>query len=509
MRSRLVIVSNRVPVGASPTALEEISAVADVALEEDDNLLWFGWSGRLCDQGDKAGVAIAPGPRPGVSFATIDLTASESEGYLDGFANGTLWPLFHGIDDRVRFHADHLAAYHLVNRRFAARLAAVLVPGDRVWVHDYHLTAVGTTLRGLGVAAPLGLFLHAPFPPAARLLAWSWHRKLAADLAAYDLVGFQTARDRANFEDFMRRAGQVATSRSRAQRTEIFPAGIRTRAFMALAASPDVVERSRRLSLHLRDRRLIMGAGRLDYAKGAIERLHAYEHLLERAPQYRGTTSMVQVTAPSRLLVPGYLEHRMSQQALAERINTRFLTFGWMPVLDIYARLPRRSLAALYRLSRVGLATPLRDGMTLVAKEFVAAQDAHDPGVLILSRFSGAADLLTEALPVDPSNAAQLARAIRTALEMPVDERRDRWRRMIVKLLHHDAQSWHHSLVYALSRAADAAQPLAVAPDKRPAGQPAARGVGRPRRPHDTAVSPAAAARQRKARVELPRVAPP
>jgi trehalose 6-phosphate synthase len=197
----------------------------------------------------------------------------------------------------------------------------------------------------------------------------------------------------------------------------------------------------------------VLSADRLDYTKALPERLRTYETLLETCPQHRCTTALVQLTWPSRPSVPGYIELRMEQQDAVERINDRFAAPGWLPVLDLYVRLPQRSLTSLYRLARAALATPLRDGVNLSAKEYVAAQDPRDPGVLVLSRVAGAAELLTEALLVDPTDPAGTALALAAALAMPLDERQDRWRRMIVKLLHHDSLEWHRAYVCALTRA--------------------------------------------------------
>jgi trehalose 6-phosphate synthase len=472
MAERLVVVSNRVPLSAQ--AARTWDAVPEAG-DGPGRVLWFGWSGRLSHEPEAYAMA-SPGFDGALNFVGVDLTQNQYEGYLNGFANGTLWPLFHDMPDRIRFHADELAYYRAVNSHFAERLAPLLRPDDRIWIHDYHLIPMACLLRQCGVTNPIGLFLHVPFPVPAGLLAWPWHKRVASDLAAYDLVGFQTKRDERNFEAFMRAGGPHTLPT-----TGVFPAGLPTRLHMASAASADSTARVQRLGQASHGRALIVSADRLDYTKGLIERLRAYERLLDESHAYRGTCALVQITAPSRPLVSGYLELRQAQQAVVEEINGRYLTRGWMPVMDIYARLPQGSLAALYRLGRVGLATPLRDGINLAAKEFVAAQDPRDPGALVLSRHAGAAELLTEATLVDPQDIGQVAQALRDALRMPLHERQDRWRRMIVKLLHHDAAQWHRSYVAALAHAYRnaARRPVTVArtPDLR---APAARaGVGR------------------------------
>lgn len=486
MAERLVIISNRVPLAAH-TVHDEIAVPAAEAIAGNaERVLWFGWSGRLSHDAD-AHVMRSDGFTGAATFVGIDLNETQYEGYLNGFSNGTLWPLFHDMPGRIRFHAEDLAFYRAVNTRFAAHLVPLLRPSDRIWVHDYHLIPLAALLRQAGVTNPIGLFLHVPFPSPSGLLAWPWHEKLATDFAAYDLIGFQTRRDDENFHAFMRAATMRFSTGCRpagprtATATGVFPTGVHTRLHMMSAASADTDARVKRLGLALSGRPLIISADRLDYTKGLIERLRAYECLLDETHDYRGASTFVQVTAPSRPLVPGYIELRMEQQSVIERINGRHLTRGWMPVLDIYASLPPRSLAALHRLGRVGVATPLRDGVNLAAKEYVAAQNPRDPGCLILSRFAGAADLLSEAVLVDPSDLRAMTEALRTALRMPRDERQDRWRRMIVKLLHHDAVAWHQSYVAALAHAHKAAAaptravelaPLQAANRPRPARAP-------------------------------------
>lgn len=454
MVERLVIVSNRVPLVAAADGAHPLG----IAGVEDERVLWFGWSGRLSD--DCTPYAMpARGLGSAVSFVGVDLSAGHYEGHLNGFANGTLWPLFHDMPDRVDFHAEDLAFYRAVNAEFAKHLSKLLRPDDRIWIHDYHLIPLAGLLRQAGAKNAIGLFLHVPFPSPRGLLAWPWHKKFVSDFAAFDLIGFQTHRDERNFDDFMRAASGRFCAGSRAAgpraipATGVFPVGLHTRLHMASAAGAETADRMRRLEQAVRGRKMIISADRLDYTKGLLERLRAYESLLDHTHEYRGASTFVQVTLPSRPLVPGYLELRMEQQALVERINARHLTRGWMPVLDIFAKLPQGSLAALYRLGRVGLATPLRDGVNLAAKEYVAAQNPADPGALILSRFAGAAELLTEAVLVDPADAREMTEALRAALRMPLAERQDRWRRMIVKLLHHDAVQWHQSYVAALALA--------------------------------------------------------
>jgi trehalose 6-phosphate synthase len=453
MANRLVIVRNRLPVRSG---VDTVASADAFALDAAPNSLWFGWSGRVCDALERP---VAVGHCGTATLVAMDLNVTQYEGYLNGFSNGTLWPLLHGAAARIQFNPDDLAVYRAVNARFASQLIPLLQPDDHIWVQDYHLFPLGWMLRQAGVQSPIGFSLHTPFPDADHLMTVPWRRKLAADLSAYDLVSFETRRDQENFDAFMRQSRLGLSARTAAPRTEGMPAhvalpsGPDTRAFMDFAASMEITQRATRLARSLGNRRIIVGVDRLDYINGLLERFHGFERLLETAPELRTETSLVQVTAPSRTLVPGYLELRMEQADLARRINGRFTVPGWMPILDIYARLPRASLAALYRISRVGLAIPQRDGPTINAKEFVAAQDSGDPGVLILSREAGAAELLNDAILVDPDDPDSIAKGLRAALAMPLDERQDLWRRMSIKVMHNDVTQWHHAFAYRLSRA--------------------------------------------------------
>jgi trehalose 6-phosphate synthase len=454
MPDRLVIVRNRLPTPPGPDGGGQ-SELDLAATEGRHAVLWFGWNGQV---GSECSQRTSIARHGGTTYAGIDLSIEQFEGYLNGFANSTLWPLLHEMPDRVAYHADDLAVYRAVNARFAAQLRPLLLSNDLIWIQDYHLIPLGWMLRNAGVENPIGFSLHTPFPSARRLTKLPWQRKLAFDLAAYDLVGLQSDRDLWNCNEFL--GGQHKDSARRRSSVPmgklpsrgVHQRGIQTRSLMELASSHDVRSRTEKLASSLGNRRIIVGSDRLDYTNGLLPRLRAYEKLLDNAPECQGSVSLVQVTAPSRALVPGYLELRMDQSALADRINQRFVKPGWLPILDLYAKLPLVSKTALNRLGDVGIALPRRDGATLAAKEYLAAQDPNDPGVLVLSRHAGAAELLSDAILVDARDATATARAIAAALRMPLDERQDLWRRQIVKLLHNDAEHWHHNFVHALWR---------------------------------------------------------
>ncbi len=401
--SRLVVVSNRLPGRGAAGGL--VTAVR-TALEGMGHGVWLGWSGRSS--------AAASGPRPGrcgpIRLLAIDLPEAEVTRHYGGFCNRALWPIFHGLADRADLDAEDYRAYRRVNARFARALAPRLAPPDRVWVHDYHLVPLGLELRSLGFRGRIGFFLHIPFPPVDALEVLPWGRELLEGLGAYDLVGFQTARDRASYEEAAR-AGAVPWPR----RTGVYPVGIDPGRWTASS-----LRRAGRRDG--RARGLIVGVDRLDYTKGIPQRLRALARLLEISPDLRGRVRLLQVCAPSRTSIPEYARERRTIEALAASVNDRFPAPGGPPVRCLFRSLGERRLAALYRGADVGLVTPLRDGMNLVAKEFVAAQGA-DPGVLVLSRLAGAAADLAEALLVDPLDPDDIARALRLALEMPREER--------------------------------------------------------------------------------------
>jgi trehalose 6-phosphate synthase len=456
--SRLVIVSNRVSAGSSKSRAGGLAVALRAALEESGGL-WFGWSGRTAETVDFDPVIVRG---PGFAFATVDLSKADVQGYYDGYANQTLWPLFHGRLDLAQFNHENHATYCEVNRRFAAALQPLLEVDDTVWVHDYHLIPLGAELRRLGVTAPLGFFLHIPFPASEMLAALPWNRDLIEDLCAYDQIGFQTTGCLRNFQDAVKghpggveNVGKPTRLAGRVPRADAFPIGIDTRAFQALAASPAVQRRVNWLGECQRGQTWIAGVDRLDYTKGLPLRFSTFEELLAQAPKLHGSISLVQVAAPSRQSVAEYQDIRTQLESLSGRINGHYGTFDWTPIRYINRLFNQMQLAALYRVSRVGLVTPLRDGMNLVAKEYVAAQDPNDPGVLVLSQFAGAAEELTDALLVNPYDTSATAEAIQRALEMSPTERRKRWENMMHLLEVNDVHRWRRTFIDALESACD------------------------------------------------------
>jgi len=460
--TRLVVVSNRVtPLTGSKAATAGGLAVGVLAALRESGGIWFGWSGETIESGTPIPKVVRTG---NITYITIDLLQSDFDRYYGGFANRTLWPLFHYRLDLSSFDREWYVAYRRVNRLFAEQLYPYLRDDDLIWVHDYHLIPLGEELRQLGIQSRIGFFLHTPFPSAEVYVALPWHDRLMESLSKYDLVGVQTSNDLRNFHDYLYREGVgyalsdgLVHAFDRTLRVQDFPISIDTEDFSRMATSAEAVRASQRLSRSLLGRKLIIGVDRLDYTKGITERLRAYEALLQNYPRQRGQVTLVQISAPSREEVPEYLEIRRQVEATSGRINGRFSEFDWMPLRYLNRGFTRRTLAGFFRMSRIGLVTPLRDGMNLVAKEYVAAQSDRDPGVLVLSRFAGAADELDGAVIVNPYDIEATADAMHLGLIMPLDERQDRWRRLFAQVEERDIVHWREVFVDALAQAPEPA----------------------------------------------------
>ena len=457
--NRLVVVSNRVPAPAAAGAQAGGLAVALEALMERRGGVWFGWSGNLSE---------APGPvrlaeSGRVRYATIDLTAEEHERYYNEFSNSTLWPLLHSMPELMTFDRRSALIYRQVNERLAEALQPMLRADDLIWIHDYHLMGMPQALRSRGVRAPIGFFLHIPFPSADMLASVPEAASLLRDLLAADLLGFQTANDVENFAEVACRIGDAArmpngwlSVGNRRVRLGVFPVEIEAHDFAAIAEDAWRAAPTERLRRSLGGQRLVLGVDRMDPTKGLLQRVAGYRRLLETRPELRRRVTFLQIAAESRKDVTAYRDLRSAVEREVGSINSEFSEPDWMP-LRLVARAGARSTVAGYmREARVGLVTPLRDGMNLVANEYVAAQDPEDPGVLILSRFAGAARQLGAALIVNPHDADEMADALDTALTMSLADRQARWRESWTAIQGASALAWGRSFVAALLRTAAA-----------------------------------------------------
>jgi trehalose 6-phosphate synthase len=456
--SRLVAVSNRVAVpksGKSPGGL----AVGLMAAFQQQTGLWFGFSGKtVADEPEPAKVFTSGRVR----FATTDIRAEDYEAYYNGFSNDTLWPLLHFILGFFSYSRSDFDAYLRVNRLFARQLRPLLEPDDIIWIHDYHLIPLASHLRDEGVRQPLGFFLHVPFPSFDVLRALPVYEEILNALCAYDVVSFQTETDLAAFRECITqpeiRGEVLGDGRIRAYgrvfAAAAFPIGIDVDQCRTLAEENLGRPQVERFKTSLAERKLIIGVDRLDYSKGLELRFRAYESLLENFPAQRGHVSFMQIAPPTRSAVSTYETIRNELEQAAGNINGRFAEVDWVPIRYLNRAYDRSMLMALFRLAAVGLVTPIRDGMNLVAKEYVASQNSKDPGVLVLSRLCGAALELGEgAVLVNPYDKEGVAEGLRQAIEMSVTERRARHDSMITVLQENDIHTWCRRFIEALQNA--------------------------------------------------------
>jgi trehalose 6-phosphate synthase len=453
--ARLIVVSNRVaPIEeGQPTAGGLAAGVLD-ALHEKGGL-WVGWSGEIAAEGSR----ILPERQKGrIRLQTLDLSQADYESYYRGFANSALWPVLHYRSALSRFSRSDYAGYRRVNALFAGAVAATLAPEDVVWAHDYHLLGLAAALREAGVTNRLGIFLHTPFPAAPVFMTIPVHAELARALCQYDLVGFQTESDRRAFEDYVLREGdghllpgRALVAFGRVVRTGVYPIGVQTDEIRRQAEPPADCPQMARLRSSIGDSKLIISVDRLDYSKGLSERFLAYERFLEQNETRRGRVTFLQIAPPSRSDVESYREIRLELEREAGRINGRFAELDWTPLRYLNKGFARQMLMPMYALASVGLVTPMRDGMNLVAKEYVAAQDPIDPGVLVLSQFAGAACELKAALLVNPHDPDEIAAALEQALSMPLAERRERHAEMIAVLRRNSLAAWRDRFLGDLS----------------------------------------------------------
>ena len=464
---RLIVISNRVnaPSDDNDASVGGLAMALSAALREYSGV-WFGWSGRTTPEFTGQ---LSLQRAAGVTVATVDLDEQDRQEYYNGYANRTLWPLMHYRIDLSAYERSFDKGYARVNARFAETVAPLLEPDDLIWVHDYHLIPLAQELRQRGVANPIGFFLHIPWPARRLFNTLPNHRELVRALFDYDLVGFQSEDSLSAFREYVIEelggrvsASSEATAFGRLVRLGAFPIGLDAEAFIEAAAGEVAEGWRRRVQASLAGRRLIIGVDRLDYSKGLEERFVAYEDLLANHPEVLEAVSLLQIATPSRGEVSAYQDIRARLDAVTGRINGAYATADWVPLRYVNRTYRRDELAGMYRAADVGLVTPLRDGMNLVAKEYVAAQDPADPGVLILSQFAGAAEQMPEALIVNPFSREDMSDAIHRALAMPLAERTRRWERLIEGVRANDVTAWRDRFVQALAGLADVSAPVAA-----------------------------------------------
>jgi trehalose 6-phosphate synthase len=476
---RLINVSNRLPIVLQPApdnpsawraergAGGLVSALTPVLRARGGE--WIGWPGTVEEDGADLDALLAElSDEAGYTLTPVELTADQRDRFYLGFSNEVIWPLFHDLQTRANFDPGYWAAYEEVNRRFADVIARRAGPDDLVWVHDYHLINTALELRALDVRSSLIFFLHIPFPPLDIFLKLPWRAQVLAGMLQYDLVGFQTARDRDNFLACAQQLQEqellvdsdddllIFTFEGRQVRLGVFPIGIDSGNFERAAATRPVTDLARQLRAALSGQQIILGVDRLDYTKGIEQRLEAFRHTLQRFPELRGEVTFVQVAVPSRTDIPEYKELKGRIEQLVGEINGEFTHLGWVPIHYICRSLPFTELLAHYRAADVALVTPLKDGMNLVAKEYCAAH-LHGQGVLILSEFAGAADQLGEgAILVNPYDIDGVAEAIAAGCRMSMAERSARLTRLRANVSAEDVFWWADSILQAGSQEAQA-----------------------------------------------------
>lgn len=461
-RPRLVVVSNRLPVVLKkhegkwnyvPGSGGLVTALGPVL--KDRGGIWIGWPGTW-EHIDIEAARQLLGPaseESGYRLFPVCLTPEDLENYYEGFANAIIWPLFHDLQTECLFKPAFWKAYLEVNRKFATSVKRHSSPGDFLWIHDYHLMGLAKALREMGSPRKTAFFLHIPFPTPDIFFKLPWRYEVMESLLEYHFLAFQTMRDRQNFQACMKAFWPVSRVRGRGPVVEIsmgdrtahlgaLPISIDFRHFEAVARSPQARDQAQLLRCSHPGRKIIFGVDRLDYTKGILHRLEAYAEALERFPELREKVTLIQLVVPSREGVESYVRLRQEIERTVSRINGRFTTANWVPLVFLFRSIPQAELAGFYQVADVGLVTPLKDGMNLVAKEYCACQ-VGEPGVLVLSEFAGAASELGQgALLVNPHDVERMAEVIREAVEMPLEQRKGRMKLLRRKIRRRDIFWW-------------------------------------------------------------------
>lgn len=455
--SRLVVISNRVAAtGQGAAGAQGGLAGALAAALKQSGGLWVGWSGEEREEADGVPTVQEGG---GLTTATIDLSPKDVRDYYNGYANSTLWPLFHFRIDLARFEHDTRRGYDRVNDLFAGAAAGMIGEGDLVWVHDYHFLPLGSSLRRRGLRNRIGFFLHIPWPPRGLLTSLPDHDLLVRSMFAYDLVGFQCDEWRNNFLEYCgTELGAVVdpvTGRveldGEALVAGTFPIGIDWAHFRRQGETGEARQTEQRMLASTRHRTAMVGVDRLDYSKGLPERMDGLARFFEQHPDRVRDLVFIQIAPPSRVDIDSYRNIRDELERKTGRLNGLYSRIDMVPVRYVNQGHSAAELFGVYRAAKIGLVTPLCDGMNLVAKEYLAAQDPDDPGVLVLSQFAGAAQQLDQAVLVNPHSADDIAAGIARALDMPRDERQARWQACVASVRDQDIVWWTRAFLDSLA----------------------------------------------------------
>lgn len=416
--------------------------------------MWIGWPGPVENEDQSHINTILEKERlkTGFNLHPVYLTEEEVKLYYEGFSNEILWPLFHDLPSECNFNPLYWQAAQDVSRKFANSIKNHLHANDFIWIHDYHLILVGQELRKMGISEKIGYFLHIPFPTLDIYIKFPWRFQVLRAMLQYDLLGFQTVRDQRNFIQCIKRLlpdvkinkGRIpiCQTKEREIRVGAFPISIDYQEFSKMAAGQEVADQAWIHQEHLEGKKIIFSCDRLDISKGITYRLEAIRHFLKNHPEMLEKVIFFQVVIPSRTEIAKYQNLKKEIDRLVGEINSQFATTGWVPIQYLYHSISRKELLAYYRISDIALITPVKDGMNLVAKEYVAS-NVNENGVLILSEFAGAATQLQhEALLINPYDIEGLAEAIFTALNLSPGEKRKRMRKMRRKVQRYDVFWW-------------------------------------------------------------------
>jgi trehalose 6-phosphate synthase/phosphatase len=456
-QGRLLVISNRAPIrvvteGSRERIEPTVGGVGSTFLRllERDGGLWIAWSG------GGRGPATLPMPRDNPRFvlAFPRLTERDISNYYYGMCNRGLWPLMHYMVSNCYFDATHWDYYKRVNRIFAELAAQQAAEGDVVWVQDFHLALVPQLFRSQRSGVPVGIFWHVPFPPEQLFRVLPWRDELLEGMLGSDLIGFHTPSYVFHFLNCCERilgldvdyAGGEVTIQSRTVKVRALPLGIPVDFFEGLAASPRVRERTQRIRRAVRSPTVVLGVDRLDYTKGILERLYGFERFLELNPSYHRKVALILIAVPSRTKLADYAALKRQLDEAVGRVVGRFSSEGWVPIRYLYTQFSAEELVAYYQASDIALLTPLRDGMNLVAKEYVASH-LSDDGVLILSEFAGAAEELREALLVNPYDTNAIAARLKQAIEMGPEEKSRRLSALRARVRENNLERWSQAFL--------------------------------------------------------------
>ena len=476
----VIVVSNRVARAKSDEPIAGGLAAALIPMVKDSGAVWVGSSGQTAELRHKKDSFAQIEALGTGALATIDMPAGHYRGYYEGFANSALWPALHSRSDLIQVTAEDYASYREVNAFMARALLRFSGPTATFWVQDYHFLTLGEEMRRLHIGRPIGFFLHTPWTDRRTMTAVPHHTDLVSAMLSYDLIGFQTDEDRQNFEDYLQFelglsvVEGTVTSAAGLTHLATFPIGIDVDEFIARATKASTRAEVNRLRGSLQGAKLVLGVDRLDYSKGLANRVRAFDRMLETETHLKRNVSFLQVAVPTRGNIRAYRDLKAELASLVGEVNSRHGEVDWIPIRYLNKSFSQLTLAGFYRAAHVGLVTPLHDGMNLVAKEYVAAQNPFDPGVLVLSSFAGAAKELDAALLVNPNDVDSMARQITAALTMSLEERRERWHAMVQRLRSHSVQNWFAEFLRAL---ADTRRTPARLATSRPAKLPVLLGL--------------------------------